>query len=109
MANKLVIPSVIGLGTEGLPFSTVVFLQAVEDGLKTVDNNAVYKDAVNITVPASLIRAKSAQGHTFSVSGASVASGEDYAALVNDFQALLQSHLQLQQAVVTLVRQIRGI
>lgn len=108
MANKISIPSVVSLNTEGMPFGTVVFLQAVEDGLKVVDNNVVYKDAITIVVPSPTIRAKSAQGQTFSISGTNVASGDDYAVLIADFNSLLQSHLQLRQTVDDLVKQIQG-
>ena len=108
MSNKLTIPSVVGLDTKDMPFGNIVFLQAVEDALKTVDNNVVYKDAVQVVVPQPRIQAKSAQGQAFSVSGVNVASGDDYAVLVSDFQALLTSHIELSRTVNSLVRQLQG-
>lgn len=106
--QKLTLPNVLGLSTEGLPFGTVTFLQAVEDALRTVDNNVVYHDAVTVVPPQPTIRAKSAQGQAYSVSGVSLASGDDYAALVSDFNALLQDHLRLRAAFEVLVDQLRG-
>jgi len=107
MGKKLNIPNVTGLNIEGIPFGVVVFLQAVHDALNTLDNNAVYKDSVTVVVPPSRIRAKSAQGQSFSVSGVNLASGDDYAALIRDFQTLLEDHIALRGLVNTLVEQLR--
>lgn len=108
MARKVSLPSVTSLNNEGLPFSTVMFLQAVEDGVKTIDDKVVYRDSVTVNPRASLIRSGSAQGQAFSISGTNVASGDDYVALISDFRLLLQSHLQLQQDFTTLVSELRG-
>lgn len=108
MANRIAIPSVVGLDTEGVPLNVVMFLQAVEEALKTLDNNVVYKDQVTVNPPSPLINATSAQGQAFSISGVSVASGEDFGALVGNVQTLIQSHGQLATAFKNQVDQIRG-
>lgn len=108
MANKVSLPSVAGLNTEGIPLNIVTFLQAVEDGIKTIDNAAVYKDAITIDPPNPLITASNAQGQAFRISGVSVASGEDYAVLVSNVQQLIRSHTQLAEAFRTYVNQTRG-
>jgi len=108
MANKLSIPSVISIATEDMPYSALVFNQAVEDGLKTLDSNVVYKDAVTVTPPTPANKSISAQGQAFTVSGTSLASGDDYGSLVSDVRALLQSHTQLQQVVTSLISQLQG-
>lgn len=109
MANKLSLPSIVGLNTEGVPLNVIVFLQAVEDALKKLDNGVVYKDQVTSEPPSPLITAKTAQGTAFSISGVVVASGDDYAALVSNVQLLIQSHVQLAAAVKRLTDQIRGV
>lgn len=108
MANKLNVPNILGLSTGNTAPGTLIFLQSVQDALNVVDNNTVYKDSVRVTIPASTIRARTAQGQTFSVSGVNVASGDDYVALVQNFEALLQSHLKLLEAVDTLTEQLKG-
>jgi len=105
---RLVVPSILGINTEGMPFGTVVFMQAVQDALNTLDNNVIYKDAVTQEISAPRIRASSAQGQAFSVAGVSLASGDDYAALVSDFQALVQGYVTLVQEVTALKNQIKG-
>lgn len=109
MAKKLSIPSVATTDTAGIPLSTKIFLQAVETGLATLDNNVVYKDGITVPTPTSGLRAISAQGQGFTISSVSVASGEDHATLVSDVKALLQSHLQLQQTVSSLIEQLQGV
>lgn len=106
--EKLTIPSVAGLNTEGLPFGVVVFLQAVEDALKVVDRNAVYKDTVRVNIASPRLRAISAQGQTFSVTGTNLASGDDYAALVGNVKAMLEDLNSLRQEVATLKSQLQG-
>lgn len=108
MSNKLSIPSVTALSDEKLSFGATVFLQAVEDGLKILDDNAIYKDAITVTVPKPTIKAISAQGQGFSVSSVSVASGDDYAVLVSDVKALLQTVLQQQTTIENLTKQLQG-
>lgn len=108
MANKLAIPSIVGLNTEGMPLNVIVFLQAVEDALKTIDNNVVYKDQVTVNPPNPTITAATAQGQAFSISGVNVASGDDYAALVSNVQSLIFSHGQLATAFKALTDQMRG-
>ena len=108
MAGKINIPSVVGLSTDGIPYSMIIFLQAYEDALKTLDNKSVFRDGINTVVPAPRIQKKSAQGHAYPVGGTLLASGDDYGMLVNDFEALLQSHLDLRQTVDQLVKEVRG-
>lgn len=108
MPVKLSIPSVTAISDDNMTFGTRVFLQSVEDALKTVDNNVLYRDAVTAPATAIAPRAIAAQGQSFSISSVNVASGDDFATAVNDLRALLQSHIQLQQTVDTLIKQIRG-
>lgn len=105
---KLSVPSVVALNTEGMPFSTVVFLQQVENGLKTLDTNVVYKDAVSVSLPQPTISAISAQGQGFSVSNINLASADDYATLVSDCKAMLQTVLQQQETLNNLLKQLKG-
>lgn len=108
MARKVNIPSVVGLGIDGVPHGLTVFLQAIQDGLITIDNNVVYGDSIKAQAPQKTIRAKSAQGDAVSISGVVVASGTDYAVLVQDFDRLLQSHLALLDVVNALIEQLKG-
>lgn len=108
MGRKLNVPSIAGLNIEGLPFGVVVFLQAVQDALTTVDNNVVYKDDVSVNIGAPKIRATRAQGQAFSVSGVNVASGDDYFVLVNDFRTVLEDLNALRSEVNQLKNQVKG-
>lgn len=108
MARKINVPNIATFDTGTLPFGAVVFLQSVQDGLKTLDEKVVYTDQVNIQPVTPRIRAKSAQGQVISISGINVAAGNDFATLVNDFQFLLQSHLDLIESYNALVNQLRG-
>lgn len=108
MGRKVNLPSVTGLNMEGVPYSTIVFLQAVQDNLNNVDASAVYADQIRVAAPPITIRAKSAQGQALTVSSVNVASGDDYAVLVQDFERLLQSHLQLREVVDALIKQLKG-
>lgn len=108
MATRLNVPSIVGLNVEGIPFGMVVFLQAVQDALNTVDQNVVYKDTVNINVASPRIRALSSQGQSFSVSGVNLASGDDFAAMRRDMQTMLEDNLALRETVATLVSQLQG-
>lgn len=107
MAAKLALPSVSSFSTEGMPIGAVMFLQAVHDGLKTIDENTVYKDSINITQHNPLLQAKNAQGQAISLSGSNVASGEDHIVLVRDFELLLRSHIELSRIVNELTRQLK--
>ena len=108
MATRLNVPSIVGLNIEGIPFGMVVFLQAVQDALNTVDQNVVYEDAVTVNVPSARIRALSSQGQTFSVQGTNLASGDDYIVMRRDMQTMLEDNLALRETVNTLVNQLRG-
>lgn len=108
MARKLNVPSIVGLDLGNTPFGMQVFLQAVQDALNTVDNNAVYKDSVSLVIPPTAIRAASAQGQSFSINGTNLASGDDYVVLVQNFKTLLADHNSLREQVNTLTQQLRG-
>lgn len=108
MVGKLNIPSVVGLSTEGLPFGIVVFLQAVQDALRTVDQSTVYKDSVTANIAPPKMRSLSAQGQTFSISGTNVASGDDYAVLVSNVRTMLEDLNSLRNEVTTLKNQLKG-
>lgn len=108
MSKKLNVPSVMATNTTGIPFGTVVFLQAVEDALKTVDNNVVYKDDVNVNIAGPKLRAISAQGQAFSVSGTSVASGDDYINLVQSVKVMLEDLNGLRAEVTALKNSLKG-
>lgn len=107
MSKKLNVPTVAG-NIEGLPYGATVYLQAVHDALNVLDNNVVYKDELNVTVPPTRIRARSAQGQTFSVSGVNLASGDDYIVMLRDFQTLLEDHNALRQQFSDFVAQVKG-
>jgi hypothetical protein len=108
MSRKLNVPSVTGLNFESMPYAVVVFLQAVEDSLKIVDNNTVYKDDVTVNIGTPRIRALRAQGQAFTVSGTSLASGDDYATLVSDTRSILEDLLSLREEVKRLKEQVKG-
>lgn len=108
MGKKLNVPSVTGLNIEGVPFGVVVFLQAVQDALNTIDNNTVYKDAVTVNIGTPKLRAIRAQGQAFSVSGVNLASGDDFATLVTDTRTMLEDLNTLRVEVNQLKSQIKG-
>lgn len=108
MARKIALPNIATFNTDGLPFGAVIFLQAVQDGLKTVDEKVVYQDDINIQEVTPRIRVKAAQGQAFTVGGAAIASGSDYGVLVRDFEALLNSHIDLTNSYNALIRQLKG-
>ena len=108
MANKLNIPSIVGTNIEGIPFGMIVFLQALESAMHTVDDNVVYKDSVSVVIPPPRIRALSAQGQGFSVQGTNLASGDDYNVLVQNCKAILEDNIALRELVSQLVEQLRG-
>lgn len=108
MGKKLNVPSVTGLNIEGIPFGVVVFLQAVQDALNTIDSNVVYKDDVTVNIDRPKLRALSAQGQTFSVSGVNLASGDDYAALIVNTRAILEDLNALRSEVTQLKNQLKG-
>lgn len=108
MTRKVALPSISSINTEGTPFGTVVFLQALHDGVTAIDNSAVYRDAINIAPHTPRIRARSAAGQMFSISGANVAAGADYAALVNDVELLIRGYTELAQQFNALVSQLKG-
>ena len=107
MSNKLNVPTVAG-NIEGLPFGATVFLQAVQDALTTLDNNVVYKDSITTNIGNPKLRAISAQGQAFSVSNTSLASGDDYAALVRDVKVMLEDLNSLRTEVTAIKNQLRG-
>ena len=107
MSNKLNVPMVAG-NIEGLPFGATVFLQGVQEALKTLDNNVVYKDAITATVASPKLRAISAQGQAFSVSGTSLASGDDFNTLVRDVKTMLEDLNSLRTEVTAIKNQLRG-
>lgn len=108
MATKLALPDIATFNTEGVPFGVVLFLQATRDGLNTIDRSVVYRDAINAARHTPRIRAKSATGQSFSISGAAVASGADHAALVRDFDLLLAGYIELSQQFNSLLDQLEG-
>lgn len=108
MGKKLNVPSVTGLNIEGIPFGVVVFLQAVQDALNTLDNNVVYKDDITVNIGQPKLRAITAQGQTFSVSGVNVASGDDYVASVTNNRTMLEDLNALRAEVNQLKNQIKG-
>lgn len=108
MSKKLNVPSVVATNTEGIPFGTIVFLQAVEDALKTVDNNVVYKDDISVNIAAPRLRAISAQGQAFSVSGVNLASGDDYSTLVQNVRIMLEDLNGLRAEVTALKSSLKG-
>lgn len=108
MGRKLNVPSVTGLNIEGVPFGVVVFLQSVQDALTTIDNNVVYKDDITVNIGSPKLRALSAQGQTFSVSGVNVASGDDYVAHVVNSRTILEDLNALRAEVTQLKNQIKG-
>lgn len=108
MSKKLNVPSITGLNVEGMPYGVIVFLQAVQDALNTLDSNVVYHDDVTENNATPNLRAVRAQGQAFSVAGTSVASGEDYYALVQDVKALLQDFVSLRTELNNLKKEIKG-
>lgn len=108
MANKLNVPSIVGMQLDGVPQGLIVYLQAVQDALNTVDNNAVYKDALRVNLPQPRIRALTSQGQSFSVSGVDLASGADFVAMRRDQQALLEDVAALREAFNNLVNKLQG-
>jgi len=108
MGRKLNVPSVTGLNIEGVPFGVVVFLQAVQDALNTLDSNVVYKSDITANVGSPRVRALTAQGQAFSVSGVNLASGDDYATLVSNVRTILEDHNQLRAEVIEIKNQLKG-
>ncbi len=108
MTSKIALPNIATFDTSQLPVGATIFLQATQDALRTIDDNTIYKDQVNLQPVTSRIRARSAQGQAYSVSGVSLASGDDYAVLVRDFESLLESHKDLVASHNALVNQLRG-
>ena len=108
MAKKLNVSNIAGIDTGNLSYGVYVFLQSITDSLNVVDTNAVYKDSVNVNITNPKIRAISAQGQAFSVSGTSLASGDDYNVLVGNVKTMLEDLNQLRAQVAELVKQIKG-
>lgn len=108
MAKKLNVPSITGMDTGNLSYGVNVYLQSIQDALNTVDANAVYTDAVNVNITEPKIRALTAQGQAFSVSGTSLASGDDFATLVSNVKTMLEDLNLLRTQVADLVKQIKG-
>lgn len=107
MRSRLALPSIVGLNIEGLPYGVVTYLQGVHDALNVLDRNVLYKDAVDTVVQPPRITAISAQGQAFSVSGTSVASGDDFATLVRDVKVMLEDLLRLRQAVEDMANKLQ--
>lgn len=108
MAKKLNVPSITGMDTGNLSYGVNVYLQSIQDALNTVDANAVYTDAVSVNITDPKIRALTAQGQAFSVSGTSLASGDDFATLVSNVKTMLEDLNLLRTQVADLVKQIKG-
>ncbi len=108
MGKKLNVPSITGLDTGNLSYGVNVYLQSVQDALNVIDSSTVYKDSVTVNITNPRLRAISAQGQAFSVSGTSLASGDDYAALVSNVKTMLEDLNLLRQQVADLVNQIKG-
>ena len=108
MSKKLNVPNILGLSTGETAPGILVFLQSVQDALNVIDDNVVYRDALRTAAPTPTIRQLTAQGQTYSVSGTDVASGVDYQNLVQNFRALLDSHLKLSDAFSALLEELKG-
>lgn len=78
-------------------------------GEADASSRALTKSTITITkVPEPSIRAVSAVGSGFTVSGAQVPSLADYQALVRDVQLLVDDVAQLRSTVNTLISQLRS-
>lgn len=108
MAEKLNVPNVVSVVGEDTSFGMTVFLQAVQDALGVLDDNVVYKDSVSVNIPSPRLRASSAQGQSFSVSGVNLASGDDYAVLVAEHKLLREEFNNMLTVLTRLVSQIKG-
>lgn len=108
MSNKVNIPNPLATAGEGVSHGLMTYLQAVHEAFGVVDNNVVYGDDITVNVQPGRLRASSAQGQGFVVSGAGVASSEDFAILVSEFKVLLEDFNRLNETVATLVNQVKG-
>jgi hypothetical protein len=78
-------------------------------GEQDASSRAVLKSGITITrAPEPTLRAVSAVGSGFSISGAQVPSLSDYQALVRDVQSLTNDVAQLRATVNTLISQLRS-
>jgi hypothetical protein len=78
-------------------------------GEQDASSRAVLKSGIAITrAPEPTLRAVSAVGSGFTISGAQVPSLSDYQALVRDVQSLTNDVAQLRAAVNTLISQLRS-
>lgn len=78
-------------------------------GEQDASSRAVLKSGIVITrAPEPTLRAVSAVGSGFTISGAQVPSLSDYQALVRDVQSLTNDVAQLRAAVNTLISQLRS-
>ena len=78
-------------------------------GEQDASSRAVLKSGITITrAPEPMLRAVSAVGSGFSISGAQVPSLSDYQALVKDVQSLTNDVAQLRATVNTLISQLRS-
>jgi hypothetical protein len=78
-------------------------------GEQDASSRAVLKSGITITrAPEPTLRAVSAVGSGFTISGAQVPSLSDYQALVRDVQSLTNDVAQLRATVNTLISQLRS-
>ena len=78
-------------------------------GEQDASSRAVLKSGITIArAPEPTLRAVSAVGSGFTISGAQVPSLSDYQALVRDVQSLTNDVAQLRAAVNTLISQLRS-
>jgi hypothetical protein len=115
MARFTSIPSLPQVGVEEWQYRTLSAMkQNIElligtRGEQDLSSRALLKSSVRLTTaPEPSIRAVSAVGSGFTVSGAQVASLADYQALVKDVQLLLNDVAQLRATVNALLAQLRG-
>jgi len=109
MAGKrLVIPSVSGIGMEGVPTGVVMFLQAVQDALSLLDSSVLYKTDADVNVQDMSLRGLAAQGQSAVVGGFDAASGVDFRQLVQETKALHADMQRLHAAVKELAAKVSG-
>jgi hypothetical protein len=115
MARFTGIPSLPQIGVEEWQYR---FLNAVKQnvelligsrGEQDASSRAVIKSGITITkAPEPTLRAVTAVGSGFTISGTQVPALADYQQLVQDVQALTNDVTQLRDAVNTLISQLRS-
>lgn len=115
MARFTGIPSLPQIGVEEWQFRILSAMkQNIEllvgtRGEADAASRALTKSTITITkAPEPSIRAVSAVGSGFTISGAQVPSLADYQALVRDVQLLVNDVAQLRSTVDTLISQLRS-